>query len=60
MWDGKPRRRSKAIDDTGYEQPTYQQLVEARGSKGGYHFNPIVGWDVESSGQVYLADVADL
>lgn len=60
-WDGKPTRvLSKAIDETGYEQPTYNQLVEARDSKGGYHFNPIVGWDVEKSGEVYLADVKDI
>lgn len=60
-WDGKPTRvLSKAIDETGYEQPTYSQLVEARESRGGYHFNPVVGWDVEKSGQVYLADIKDI
>src|SRR5690606_16120708 len=37
-WDGKPTRvLSKVIDETGYEQPTYNQLVEARESRGGYH-----------------------
>ena len=60
-WDGKPTRiLSKVIDDTGYVQPTYNQLVEARDSKGGYHFNPIVGWDIEKSGKVFLADVKDI
>lgn len=60
-WDGIPTRvLSKAIDETGYEQPTYNQIVDARDSKGGYHFNPIVGWDIERSGEVYLADVKDI
>lgn len=57
-WDGKPTRvLSKAIDETGYVQPTYNQLVKARESKAGYHFNPVVGWDIEKTGEVYLADV---
>lgn len=61
QWDGKPTRiLSKAIDETGYEQPTYNQLVRARESKGGYHFNPVVGWDVEGNGEVFLADVEDI
>ncbi|WP_231560987.1 hypothetical protein [Sphingobacterium sp. T2] len=60
-WDGKPTRiLSKAIDETGYIQPTYSQLVKARDSKGGNHFNPIVGWDIEKSGEVFLADVKDI
>ncbi|MFD2965764.1 sulfite dehydrogenase [Sphingobacterium bambusae] len=60
-WDGKPTRiLSKVIDETGYEQPTYNQLVKARESKVGYHFNPVVGWDIEKDGAAYLADVADI
>jgi sulfane dehydrogenase subunit SoxC len=60
-WDGKTTRiLSKAIDETGYVQPTYTQLVQARESKGGYHYNPIVGWDIEKTGDVFLADVKDI
>lgn len=60
-WDGKATRiLSRTIDETGYEQPTYNQLAAARESKGGYHFNPIVGWDIEQSGEVFLADVTDI
>ncbi len=60
-WDGKPTRvLSKAIDETGYEQPTYNQLVKARDAKAGYHFNPVVGWDIEKTGEVYLADVESI
>src|SRR5690606_3300886 len=60
-WDGKPTRvLSRAIDETGYEQPTYKQLVKAREARGGYHFNPIVGWDIEKTGEAYLADVEDI
>ena len=61
QWDGKPTRiLSKAIDETGYEQPRYNQLIRARESKGGYHFNPVVGWNVEGNGEVFLADVEDI
>ncbi|TDS12971.1 sulfite dehydrogenase [Sphingobacterium paludis] len=60
-WDGKPTRiLSKVIDETGYVQPTYNELVEARESKGGYHFNPIVGWDIDKNGSAYLAKVEDI
>lgn len=44
---------SRAIDETGYVQPHYEALCEARGSKGGYHFNPIAKWHVYRTGKVY-------
>lgn len=47
---------SRAIDETGYVQPTYRQLVDARGgSRGGYHFNPITGWRLKKDGVVLFA-----
>jgi sulfane dehydrogenase subunit SoxC len=46
---------SRVVDETGYIQPTYQQLSEARGgSKGGYHFNPIVKWRIKKDGSVWM------
>lgn len=45
---------SRAIDETGYIQPAYAQLVEARGTRGGYHFNPITAWIIKRDGNVLL------
>jgi sulfane dehydrogenase subunit SoxC len=52
-WDGKPARiASRAVDETGYVQPTRDQLVEARGVNSFYHFNGIKTWVVAASGEV--------
>jgi sulfane dehydrogenase subunit SoxC len=54
QWDGKETEiMSRAIDETGYTQPTLTQLVEARGKDmGGYHLNPITAWQLKPDGQV--------
>ena len=44
--------QSRAIDETGYVQPTLAQLVEARGVNSFYHFNGIQTWDIASDGEV--------
>jgi sulfane dehydrogenase subunit SoxC len=45
---------SRAIDETGYIQPTLKQLKEARGNDaGGYHMNPITGWLLKKDGAVF-------
>lgn len=61
-WNGKPTEiRSRAIDETGYIQPTLTQLEVVRGSlslgpgTGAYHANPITGWRVAADGSVMLA-----
>jgi sulfane dehydrogenase subunit SoxC len=51
---GETEIMSRAIDETGYVQPTYEALSKARDSKGGYHFNPITKWSVQKSGKVLL------
>jgi sulfane dehydrogenase subunit SoxC len=52
-WDGQPTRlQSRAIDETGYVQPTLAQLVEARGVNSFYHFNGIQSWDIAADGEV--------
>ncbi|MFK8042756.1 sulfite dehydrogenase [Congregibacter sp.] len=53
-WDGKSTEiASRAIDDTGYVQPTRKQLIDARGPGNQlYHLNPVMHWIVESDGRV--------
>jgi sulfane dehydrogenase subunit SoxC len=52
-WDGKPALiQSRAIDTTGYVQPTYRQLRAVRGSRSIYHNNAIQTWLVQESGEV--------
>jgi sulfane dehydrogenase subunit SoxC len=55
MWQwagGSARLLSRATDETGYVQPTRAALIEARGIGTDYHFNQIVGWDVNTDGGV--------
>ena len=53
MWDGNPAQlQSRAVDETGYVQPTRAQLVEARGVNSFYHFNGIKTWAVAADGEV--------
>lgn len=55
-WDGKAARlQSRATDETGYVQPTMQQLVEVRGTKSTYHMNGIKTWAVAENGEVTSA-----
>ncbi|HEX6144767.1 MAG TPA: sulfite dehydrogenase [Geminicoccaceae bacterium] len=57
-WDGQPAvLQSRVQDETGYIQPTLQQLVDVRGLGGGkfgsiYHLNSIQSWAVASDGSV--------
>jgi sulfane dehydrogenase subunit SoxC len=53
-WDGQTTEiMSRAIDDTGYRQPTLQQLTDARGTDmGGYHVNPVTAWVLQRDGTV--------
>src|SRR5216117_1045191 len=44
---------SRAVDETGYVQPTRDTLIAARGvSSVGYHINPITGWLIRPDGTV--------
>lgn len=53
QWDGNETLlMSRAIDDTGYVQPTLAQLKAARGPGTDYHFNPIRAWRVARDGTV--------
>ena len=53
VWDGRPALvQSRAMDDTGYVQPSYRQLRAVRGSRSIYHNNAIQTWLVQESGEV--------
>ena len=52
-WDGKPAvLQSRAIDETGYVQPTRAQLIDARGPRSFYHYNGIQSWNIDAKGEV--------
>lgn len=52
-WDGKESLiMSRAVDETGYVQPTLQELRAARGLGTFYHFNHIRAWRVRRDGSV--------
>jgi len=52
-WNGNPALlESRAIDDTGYVQPTIKQLREIRGAESIYHNNSIQTWHVNEKGVV--------
>lgn len=56
-WDGTPAvLQSRCVDETGYVQPTRQQLLTIRGDHGPsasiYHLNAIQSWAVASTGEV--------
>lgn len=52
-WDGQPGiLQSRAVDETGYVQPTIEQLVAARGLNSVYHMNAIQSWSLAADGRV--------
>ncbi|HEY4215518.1 MAG TPA: sulfite dehydrogenase [Gemmatimonadaceae bacterium] len=53
QWDGNESFiMSRAVDETGYVQPTMRQLVAARGPGTQYHYNSIRGWRIARDGTV--------
>jgi len=59
VWNGKSAIvRSRAMDETGYVQPTYKQLREVRGSRSIYHNNAVQSWLVQENGEVKHVQVA--
>jgi sulfane dehydrogenase subunit SoxC len=43
---------SRAADETGYVQPTREQLLAVRGPATSYHMNNIRAWQVDRDGRV--------
>ena len=53
VWDGKPALiQSRAMDETGYVQPTTRQLRAVRGTRSIYHNNSMQSWLVQDGGEV--------
>ena len=56
-WDGKPTvLESRAVDETGYVQPTFAQLLAQRGDNSFYHNNAVQPWRVAQNGEVTNAN----
>ncbi len=59
VWDGKEMLlQSRAIDETGYVQPTKTQLREVRGLNSVYHNNCIQTWWVKEDGSAENVEVS--
>lgn len=58
-WDGSPLLlQSRAIDSTGYVQPTKNELRKVRGTNSIYHNNGIQTWHVRGNGEVENVEVS--
>jgi sulfane dehydrogenase subunit SoxC len=58
-WDGSELfLQSRAIDDTGYVQPTKDELRKVRGVNSIYHNNGIQTWYVAPSGEVENVEIS--
>jgi sulfane dehydrogenase subunit SoxC len=58
-WDGEEMMlQSRAMDETGYVQPTKTQLREVRGLNSVYHNNCIQTWLVRSNGEAENVEVS--
>ena len=52
-WDGNAAElQSRATDETGYLQPSADEMLAARGRNYGYHNNQIKSWFVRADGSV--------
>jgi sulfane dehydrogenase subunit SoxC len=57
-WDGRELMiQSRAIDDTGYVQPTKDELRKVRGTNSIYHNNGIQTWLVRSNGETENVEI---
>jgi sulfane dehydrogenase subunit SoxC len=59
VWDGKGEvlLQSRAVDSTGYVQPSYRTLREKRDDKSIYHNNAIQSWRLDAAGEVHNVHV---
>lgn len=59
QWDGRPMLlQSRAADDSGYVQPSIENLRKARGLNSIYHKNSIHTWRVRPDGEVENVQIA--
>ena len=58
-WDGSEMLlQARAMDETGYVQPTKSQLREVRGENSIYHNNCIQTWHVKENGEAENVEVS--
>ena len=58
-WDGSPAfLESRAVDETGFVQPTLAALRKVRGSNSIYHNNSIQTWQVKPDGSIFDVQMA--
>ena len=58
-WDGSPLLlQSRAVDETGYVQPTKNELRAVRGVNSIYHNNGIQTWHVQGNGVVENVEIS--
>ncbi len=50
--------QSRAIDETGYIQPTKDELRRVRGLNSIYHNNGIQTWHVQSNGEAENVEIS--
>ena len=56
-WDGRPAViQSRAVDETGYVQPAFAELLGKRGDNSFYHNNAVQPWRVATDGGVTNAN----
>ena len=57
QWDGRPAViQSRAVDETGYVQPAFAELLGKRGDNSFYHNNAVQPWRVATDGGVTNAN----
>lgn len=53
-WDGSPATiGSRCIDESGYVQPTSEELVKVRGLAAYHHHNGIKWWNLQENGDLH-------
>ncbi|WP_193171823.1 sulfite dehydrogenase [Nisaea nitritireducens] len=58
-WDGSPLLlQSRAVDSTGYVQPTKNELRAVRGENSIYHNNGIQTWHVNANGEAENVEIS--
>jgi len=50
--------QSRAVDSTGYIQPTKAELRQVRGTNSVYHNNSIQTWYLKKSGEVENVEIS--
>ena len=53
QWTGQETIiQSRAIDETGYIQPSRKKLIAEKGQHGYFHYNAIVSWKISADGSI--------